>query len=91
MHMVGHQDIRVHCDIMATGGLLQLHRMAGVVARREEAGLAIVAALHDVLGGTGKIGARLAGHVRRAARRGTNICLAPRVEDRESTRPRPRK
>lgn len=62
VHVVRHQHVGVHRTAFALGDLLQFPPVAEVVGFGEEAGLAIVATLHDMLGKAGEIDAKRAGH-----------------------------
>ena len=62
MDVVGHQHARVGGAAVAQSRLPQSREVGAVVDLLEEARLAIVPALHDMLRNTGKIRARLARH-----------------------------
>jgi hypothetical protein len=84
MHVIRHQDVGMNRDVMAACRFLQLGEIAGVVRGLEEARLAIVAALDDVLGNAGEIRARVTRHDGRSAIGGSTIRLAHCGEDQRS-------
>lgn len=53
--VVGHQHVRMDCAAFAQRDFIEVVQIAPIVAGREEAGLAIVAALDDVLRDAGEI------------------------------------
>lgn len=70
VHVVGHQHVGVDAAVLAPGDVAQILQIADVVDVGEEARLAVVAALDDVLGDAGKVDTGLAGHGRVRARLG---------------------
>ena len=62
MHVVRHQHVGVDCALFAQRDLVEVVQVATVVVRREEARLAIVAALDHVLRDTGQVESGQAGH-----------------------------
>jgi len=60
--MVGHQHVGMHRTAFAQGGFAQQRAITEVVRLGEEAGLPVVAALHDMLRDAGEINAWRAGH-----------------------------
>jgi hypothetical protein len=60
--VVGHQHVRMHQTAVAQRSLAQPREIGAIVRILEETRLPVVTALHDVLGNTGKIRARLAWH-----------------------------
>lgn len=68
VHMVGHEDIRVHGDVVRGGGQLQATQEIEAIRILEEDVLAIVAAHHNVLGNAGDEETLEPGHGRSTAR-----------------------
>src|SRR5690606_416036 len=64
VHVVGHQHVGVHGAVQLQREVPQVIQVAMPVDVGEEAGLAVVAALDDVLGETGEIEAWTTGHGR---------------------------
>ena len=62
VHMVGHQRVGMDHAALAPCHVAQFAAIAEVVGVGEETGLAVVAALDDVLRNTGKIDAQWTGH-----------------------------
>lgn len=62
VHVVGHQYPGMQPALVLQAQLTQVLQVAMVVGGVEEAGLAIIAPLHDVLGNAGQVDTGLAGH-----------------------------
>lgn len=62
VHVVGHQYIGVHVAVAGQCDFAQVLQVALVVDSAEEAGLAVVATLDDMLGDAGQIDPRLPCH-----------------------------
>ena len=62
MHVVDHQHPRMQVAVLSQAQLTQLLQVALVVARVEEAGLAVIATLHDVLCNAGQVDTGLTWH-----------------------------
>jgi hypothetical protein len=62
VHVIGHQDKGVHPATVASGGIAEIGEVALVVLLAMKTGLAVVAALNDVLGNTDEMKAGLSGH-----------------------------
>jgi hypothetical protein len=70
--VVGHEHVGVDGDLMPRRALAQLREVTVVVGMREEARLAIIPTLDDVLGDAGEVGAGLTRHRERRRRRRVN-------------------
>ena len=82
MHVVGHQHVGMHAAVLPAGDVAQVLEVADAVDVCEEAGLAVVAALDDVLRDSGQVDAGLAGHDRVLAMskpEACHLCLSPGV------------
>lgn len=78
MDVVGHQHLRVQGTLVLERRFAKLLAVMQVVSVIGEARLAIIAALHDVLGNTGEVEAGQAGHPWRSTWR------SPSVDKRQS-------
>ena len=60
--MIGHQHVGMDGAVVTTRSLTQVREVASIVDFLEEAGQTVIAALHDLLGYSRKVGAGLAWH-----------------------------
>lgn len=86
VHMVGHQHVGMHRTAFAQGGFAQQRAITEVVRLDEEAGLAAVAALQDMLRDVGKINAWRAGHWQACASGGRRFAIGMAGVDQTDAR-----